>query len=226
MEANKQECKDCAVQQGTHVPMGTVVKQIQEPQKFTGDSEMRRAFEIEYGQDWTDPDWRKEVGAWASAWHKATAAARELAAVQQGVQQIKANCYSNDDGDYWRDCPDDCDFVEGLKVGDTFELQASVRSWSETFRVTRAPDETSDDYEVELVSSDAPLATHPTQQGLDSQRWQIVHNRISGEYIAGRAHFVVQLPPVPDTNIMRGSVAEHFTKAVDFAVAQAKKGDV
>ena len=39
--------------------------------------------------------------------------------VQAAVQQIKANCYSNDDGDYWRDCPDDCDFVEGLKVGDT-----------------------------------------------------------------------------------------------------------
>lgn len=50
------------------------------PQKFTGDSEMRRAFEIEYGQNWTDPDWRRETGIWASAWHKATAAA------QQGVQ--------------------------------------------------------------------------------------------------------------------------------------------
>ena len=52
------------------------------PQKFTGDSEMRRAFEIEYGQNWTDPDWRRETGIWASAWHKATAAA------QQGVQPV------------------------------------------------------------------------------------------------------------------------------------------
>jgi hypothetical protein len=82
-------------------------------------------------------------------------------ALQAAVPQIKANCYSNDDGDYWRDCPDDCDFVEGLKVGDTYELQASIRSWSETFRVTKAPDETSDDYEVELVSSDAPA--HPAE---------------------------------------------------------------
>ena len=85
--------------------------------------------------------------------------------LQQGVQttmsQLKANCYSDDHGDYWRDCPDDCDFVEGLKVGDTFELQASIRAWSETFRVTKAPDETSDDYEVELVSSDAPA--HPAE---------------------------------------------------------------
>lgn len=74
------------------------------------------------------------------------------------VEQIKANCYSSDDGDTWRDCPDDLDLVDGLKLGDTFELQASIRSWSETFRVTKVPDGTSDDYEVELVSSDAPLA--------------------------------------------------------------------
>lgn len=53
------------------------------PQKFTGDSEMRRAFEIEYGQNWTDPDWRRETGIWAAAWHKATAA------VQQGVQDAE-----------------------------------------------------------------------------------------------------------------------------------------
>ncbi|WP_287917187.1 hypothetical protein [Comamonas sp.] len=49
--------------------------QIAEPQKFSGDSEMRRAFEIEHGQNWEDPEWRQETGIWASAWHKATAAA-------------------------------------------------------------------------------------------------------------------------------------------------------
>ncbi|MEG1203558.1 MAG: hypothetical protein RSD82_15460, partial [Comamonas sp.] len=58
-----------------------------------------------------------------------------IAAAPQAVQpvapQLKANCYSDDNGDYWRDCPDDCDFVEGLKVGDTYELQASIRAWSE-----------------------------------------------------------------------------------------------
>lgn len=86
-----------------------------------------------------------------------------LKAAQQAVRVIKANCYSDDNGDYWRDFPDDCDFVDGLKVGDTYELQASIRSWSETFRVTKAPDETSDDYEVELVSTDAPLAALAAQ---------------------------------------------------------------
>lgn len=96
-----------------------------------------------------------------------------IAAAPQAVQpvapQLKANCYSDDNGDYWRDCPDDCDFVEGLKVGDTYELQASIRAWSETFRVTKAPDETSDDYEVELVSSDAPA--HPAE-GVPAQAVQ------------------------------------------------------
>jgi hypothetical protein len=94
---------------------------------------------------------------------------RKPAAAPQAVQVIKANCYSDDNGDYWRDCPDDCDFVDGLKVGDTYELQASIRAWSETFRVTKAPDETSDDYEVELVSTDAPLAaTQPAAQGMEA----------------------------------------------------------
>jgi uncharacterized Ntn-hydrolase superfamily protein len=99
---------------------------------------------------------------------------RKPAAAQQAVQVIKANCYSDDNGDYWRDCPDDCDFVDGLKVGDTYELQASIRAWSETFRVTKAPDETSDDYEVELVSTDAPLAaTQPAAQGMVALRKEI-----------------------------------------------------
>jgi hypothetical protein len=65
-------------------------------------------------------------------------------------------------------------------------------------------------------------ATHPTQQGLDAQRWRIVHNHISGEYIAGRACFVVHVQPMSGANIMRGSVAEHFTKAVDDIAAQIK----
>lgn len=68
--------------------------------------------------------------------------------------------------------------------------------------------------------------THPTQQGLADLRWQIVHDHISGEYIAGRACFVLRIPALPGANIMRGSVAEHFTKAVDAIAAQAKQGGV
>lgn len=55
--------------------LGKCLHQIAAPQKFTVDSEMSRAFEVEYGQDWADPDWRREAGVWASAWRKATNAA-------------------------------------------------------------------------------------------------------------------------------------------------------
>lgn len=51
---------------------GKCLHKIAEPQKFTCDSEMRRAFEIEHGQSWSDPNWRRETGIWASAWRKAT----------------------------------------------------------------------------------------------------------------------------------------------------------
>lgn len=59
-------------------------------------------------------------------------------------------CYSID-GDFWRDCPDDCDFVEDMSLGDTFELMVSHYSVQRTYRVTKVPDEESDDYEVEPV---------------------------------------------------------------------------
>ena len=72
--------------------------------------------------------------------------------VPQALAVPVANCYSDDDGDTWRDCPDDCEFVEGRALGEEFELQASIRSWTEVFRVTKVPDEISDDYEVESVS--------------------------------------------------------------------------
>lgn len=66
------------------------------------------------------------------------------------------------------------------------------------------------------------LYTHSTQQGIDAQRWQIVRQHISAEYIAGRACFVVHVQPMSGANIMRGSVAEHFTKAVDDRAKQIK----
>lgn len=64
-----------------------------------------------------------------------------------------ADCWSGNGGDSWRDSPDDCDFLGGLKVGDEYELQASIRSWPERFRVTKVPDDVSDDYAVEPVAS-------------------------------------------------------------------------
>ncbi|MEN5159723.1 DUF4406 domain-containing protein [Achromobacter spanius] len=69
-----------------------------------------------------------------------------------GEAQPVADCWSDNDGDSWFDHPADAEFVDGLKVGDEYELQAGIRSWTERFRVTKAPDDTSDDYEIEPVS--------------------------------------------------------------------------
>lgn len=75
-----------------------------------------------------------------------------------------ADCWSNNDGDSWGEHPADADFVDGLKVGDEYELQASVGSWTERFRVIKAPDDTSDDYEVEPVSiRTAPQPAEPVK---------------------------------------------------------------
>ena len=60
--------------------------------------------------------------------------------------------YSNDGGDTWYECPDDAAFVDGLAVGDTYELQVCHYSVERTYRVTKAPDEESDDYEVVPVA--------------------------------------------------------------------------
>lgn len=60
-------------------------------------------------------------------------------------------CWSNDDGDSWCDDPADVEFVDGLKVGDTFELLAGFNSKRVNYIVTKSPDDVSDDYEVEQV---------------------------------------------------------------------------
>lgn len=78
-----------------------------------------------------------------------------------------ADCWSDNEGDSWRDSPEDCDFLDGLKVGDEYELQASIRSWPERFRVTKAPDGVSDDYEVEPV--DIALKGTPTAAVANAQ---------------------------------------------------------
>lgn len=58
-------------------------------------------------------------------------------------------CYSDPNGDSWLDSPDDAEFVHGRKVGDTYTLRVSHYSIYRTYRVTKAPDDDSDDYEVE-----------------------------------------------------------------------------
>lgn len=68
-------------------------------------------------------------------------------------------CYSGDDGDTWWDSPSDIEFVHGRKVGDEFVLMVSHRAVERRYRVTKTPDGTSDDYEVESVGTPPAVAS-------------------------------------------------------------------
>ncbi|HWT40983.1 MAG TPA: hypothetical protein VN081_07020 [Dongiaceae bacterium] len=78
-------------------------------------------------------------------------------------------CWSNDDGDSWGEHPADAEFVDGLDVGDTYELLAGWNSVRATYRVTKAPDDTSDDYEVECVSHPDGNAAPPSSAQTNSE---------------------------------------------------------
>jgi hypothetical protein len=100
------------------------------------------------------------LAAW-DAWQAATSAqearVRELEEALAELQrkydfENEPDCYS-EDGDYWFDCPNDIELVEGRKVGDEFDLLGGYHALPIRFRVTKAPDDESDDYEVEQALS-------------------------------------------------------------------------
>ena len=198
-----QGCNGCAVQQG-YVPMQTLSAEIKEPQKFTGDSEMRRAFEIEYGQSWTDPDWRKETGIWASAWHKATASAQQ-AAVHQGVQQENLGETCTDGGKCHHDCKDKCFRRECcVPLSAAIDDGLTMEQW-------RYP------------------ATHPTRQGLDLRQLQEIKRAVDD--FANFSETDIDYELLLRAAQARYLECTHFAvwnKAAlerDLAAAQAKQGE-
>jgi len=72
---------------------------------------------------------------------------------EASIPEPHQECYSDNDGDSWYDHPADSMLVDGLAVGDTYTLSVSHYSVGRTYRVTKAPDETSDDYEVEPMQA-------------------------------------------------------------------------
>lgn len=72
---------------------------------------------------------------------------------EASIPEPHQECYSDDGGDSWHEHPADAELVEGLAVGDTYTLTVSHYSVERTYRVIKAPDETSDDYEVEPVQA-------------------------------------------------------------------------
>lgn len=81
------------------------------------------------------------------------ATAQHPAAVDGAMEVPHQECYSNDDGDTWLDSPYDAEFIDGLALGDEFELTVSHYSIRRTYRVTKVPGEDSDDYEIEPVAA-------------------------------------------------------------------------
>lgn len=123
--------------------------------------------------DASDPDAKGDISAWLRrraggdlvmmSGRLAGQIADHIDALAQqpkaAVKRPTADCYSADEGDTWHDCPDDILSVHGLKVGDEYEVLASVRAWTERYRVIKAPDDTSDDYEVERVTEPSASTT-------------------------------------------------------------------
>ena len=90
---------------------------------------------------------RSERQCWAQGFNAATVSSKPT------IPQPHQECYSDSDGESWFDDPADSCIVDGMAVGDTYTLQVSHYSVGRTYRVTKAPDETSDDYEVEPVQA-------------------------------------------------------------------------
>ena len=65
------------------------------------------------------------------------------------LQYTVAECYWDEDAHH--DSPEEFADENDLKVGAEFELQAATY-WKEKFRVTKVPDDVSDDYECETLS--------------------------------------------------------------------------
>ena len=110
--------------------------------------------------------WCGSVGPLCPKCHETT----EAAQAQQPAVYPKYDVFSQDDGDSWEEhTASDC-FVHGRKLGDTFELLAGWTADRVTFRVTKVPDDESDDYEVEQVTPQ-PTAQQPADGVvLDAER--------------------------------------------------------
>ncbi len=77
---------------------------------------------------------------------------------EAGIPEPHQECYSDNDGDSWYDHPADAELVTGLAVGETYTLTVSHYSVERTYRVTKVPDDLSDDYEVEPVRATSAQA--------------------------------------------------------------------
>ena len=135
--------------------------------------EFEKVFPVPHGVVWNqDAEWYAGISreyypdaddyqlSWA-VWQAATALqAERVRGLEEALAELQRkydaenepDCYS-EDGDYWFDCPNDIELVEGKKVGDRFCLLGGFHALPIQFTVTKAPDDESDDYEVEQALS-------------------------------------------------------------------------
>ena len=68
----------------------------------------------------------------------------------------------------------------------------------------------------------APQSAQSQQDALDASRWRALVQHVGGvryESLGIQAFQIRGLLPAPGVNILQGSVAEHFTKTIDAAIA-------
>lgn len=95
----------------------------------------------------------RNIRRWEGRLRAALADSPKGGSDEAGIPEPNQECYSDNDGDSWYDHPADAEFVEGLAVGETYTLTVSHYSVERTYRVTKVPDDVSDDYEVEPVQA-------------------------------------------------------------------------
>lgn len=103
-----------------------------------------------------------ELKGWIGTFRLAQAAYSAMleSAPEVSGDAVEPRYYSNDEGDSWYDFPDDVDFLsdfDPLEIGTEYELDVAYRNAKRRYKVTKIPDENSDDYEVELVSHKGPV---------------------------------------------------------------------
>jgi len=109
---------------------------------------------------------------------------------------------------------------------ETFEETAGIQNELMTFCATGQDTESKLLFRAAVELITLRLALEQTQEyalntipslTIDSDRWKKVESIISAETMSGGTQRFVfnMLHPIPDTDIMRGSVSEHFRHAVD-----------
>jgi hypothetical protein len=103
-------------------------------------------------------------------------------------------------------------------------MSAVRKAWPAWFKDTpyKALDKLVWNVEQACIAAHASNAGEDTER--DAARWRETLKHVGGTYVADGARFTLRyMHPLDKADIMRGSVAEHFTKAIDAAIAASSE---